>query len=133
MTWLAIKAAWSTWRPALLGAAVVAAPCFLLGQCAGAVHEKDRQEAAAAVATVEALKTDGAAKEKAAGERLADAEAVADLKEELTDAVADLPDDEPSARRVALGCARLRNQGQDTTRLPACGGSAGQAQAPTGP
>jgi len=133
MTWLALKAAWTTSRPALLGAVAVAAPCFLLGQCAGAAREKDRQAAAAAVATVEALKTDRAAKEQAADERMADAEAVADLKEELTDAVADLPDDEPSARRVALGCARLRNQGLDTSRLPACGGSAGQAQAPAGP
>ncbi len=133
MNWIVLKAAWSTWWRALLGAAVVAGPCFLLGQCAGAASEKDRQQAAAAVATVEALKTDRAAKERAADERLADAEAVADLKEELTDAVADLPDDEPSARRVALGCARLRNQGLDTSRLPACGGSAGQAKAPARP
>jgi hypothetical protein len=118
------------WWKAALGAVLMFGPAFLLGQCSGKDIEQDRQEAARAVAVVEALQNDGAAKEVAAGERLADAVAVAEMKEELTDAVQDLPDGLPSARRVALACARMRADGRDVSDLPACSGPGGGAQAP---
>lgn len=132
MTFDPVSFALSWWKAAV-GAAVVFPLAFMLGQCSGEGHAKKKFEAATAVATVEVLKTDRQSKEKASDERLADAEAVADLKGNLTDAVASLPDDLPSQRRVALGCARLRSQGVDTGRLPACSGPPGQGQAPAGP
>lgn len=102
---------------ALLAIIVVAlTTVFLMGRSA----ERKQTEAAQAVAVAEALKTDGKAKEKAADTRLADATAVATMKEELTDAVADLPDEIPGARRVALACQRLRHQGADVSNVAAC-------------
>jgi hypothetical protein len=117
---LAIKAFWSTWWRAALGAAVVAGPCLTLGYCQGKSAGEAKMEAAAAIATVEVMKTDGSAKEVAAVERVNDILAVEETKKELTDAVAKLPDSVPSPRRVALACARLRTQGIDTASLPAC-------------
>lgn len=123
------KAAWSTWWRAVLGAAVAAGPCLLLGYCQGADVTKNKAEASRAVAVAEALKTDGASKEVAAGERLADAKANAAMREELVNAVQDLPDGQPSARRVALGCERLRQSGRDVSDLPACSRPASGVQA----
>jgi hypothetical protein len=127
---LALAAQW--WKAAV-GAAVMFPMAFMLGQCSGESNAKAKQKAADAVAIVEVLKTDAKAKEKAADERLADAEAVAETKEKLTDAVQNLPDAMPSARRVALACQRLRNDGQDVSRLPACSGPQGPGQAPAAP
>lgn len=107
----------------IIGFALIAVALLAYVYTKGVGQERDRQEAAKAVAIAEALKIDGRAKEAAAGERLADAEEVATLKEELTHAVASLPDELPSARRVALGCARLRAQGADLRSVPACFGS----------
>lgn len=79
-----------------------------------------RQEAAAAKAEAAALAKDQAARDRAADQRLADAQSNAALKESLNEAVASLPDAEPSPRRTALACQRLRNQGTDTSSLAAC-------------
>lgn len=117
---LAIKALISTWWRAALGAAIVAGPCFMLGHCHGIDAEKERTKAAVAVATVEVMKVDGNAKEVAANERLSETVAIAERKEQLTDAVSSLPDSIPSVRRVALACARLHAQGTDTASIPAC-------------
>lgn len=104
----------------ILGIALIAVALLAYVYAKGVSRERDRQEAAQAVAVAEALKLDGRAKEAAAGERLADAQQVATVKEELTDAVANLPDAVPSARRVALACERLRQQGADLSGVPAC-------------
>ena len=109
------------WWKVGLGAVLVFGPAFLLGQCSGAGNERDRLEAARAVTVIETLKEDGAAREVSAGERLADASAVAENREDLINAVQDLPDGLPSARRVALACERMRQQGVDLADVPACG------------
>lgn len=103
-----------------------------LAYCAATAPGRERRKVDAAVASANAKTQtrDTAARETAADERLADARSVSDLKTELTHAVQNLPDDVPSDRRIALGCARLRNQGTDTTALPACRGSQSGAQAP---
>ena len=88
-----------------------------------------RNEAAKAIAIAEAVKLDSKAKEHAATQRLKDAEQVADLKEQLTDAVAQVPDTVPDPVAVQLGCQRLRNSGADVSKLPACSGPTGQTQA----
>lgn len=112
-------------------ALMVASLCLPLGYCKGESAGKAREIAAAAVATVEVMRTDGSAKEVATVERVNDLADVAATKEALTDAVASLPDSTPSVRRVALGCERLRRQDIDTTNLPACSGLIGSAKAAT--
>lgn len=116
----AAQALWNTWWRALLGAAIVFAPAFLLGQCSGQRSAAAKYSAARAIANVETIKADGASKEIAANERRVDDALVSEHKKDLTDAVAALPDAMPSARRVALACQRLRQQGTDTASLSAC-------------
>lgn len=79
-----------------------------------------RYDAARALANVETVKVDGAAKEIAANERRVDDTLVNEGKERLLDAVQSAPESAPDAARVALGCARLRAQGTDTAAIPAC-------------
>lgn len=133
MTWLAILTFAKRWWRALVGALVMFPLAFLLGQCSGAKNERVRVDAARAIANVETMKTDGAAQAKAADERVKDTLAITEQQQELTDAVADLPDALPSARRVALACERLRQQGADTATVPACSRSANRAQADAQP
>jgi predicted negative regulator of RcsB-dependent stress response len=80
----------------------------------------EKAAAARAVAIQEALKVDARAKEKAADERLRDAAKVAETKERLTDAVADVQDQVPDPVAVRLGCERLRQAGYDLSGVPAC-------------
>lgn len=74
-------------------------------------------EAAVAQETVKIVTRDAEVREKAADERLADALNNAEAREEMIDALDDLPDARPSARRLRLACERLRRQGEDP--LPA--------------
>lgn len=118
-------------REIMVGVAV-AALCLPLGYCQGKSAGEDKMRAAAAVATVEAIKVDGDAKEVAALER---AKSVADIKEKqdaLIEAVADYPDATPSPRRVALACQRLQNDGYDVSTLPACSGPRATGEAKAG-
>jgi hypothetical protein len=114
--WEAVKAA----RSSILTGLAVAGVCLPLGYCQGLSAGKAKVTAATAVATVEVMKVDGDAKEVAAIERREDDATVAAHKEELTDAVANLPDEMPSVRRVARACAQLRTQGTDTSAITAC-------------
>lgn len=114
------RAWWKLAAGVVFGAILTAAPAYLLGQHAGAAHQKDRAAAANAIAVQGAMNTDATSKEVAAGERLADEKAVTDLTEKLTDAVAAIPDATPDAVAVGLGCQRLRNAGTDVSGLPVC-------------
>lgn len=107
---------WKIAAAFVLGALLTAPLAYCEGKSAGS----SKAEAAAAVATVEVMKVDADAKEVAAIERRNDDAQIAAKKEELTDAVANLPDALPSARRVALACERLRQQGTDTAAIAAC-------------
>lgn len=80
------------------------------------------------VANNKYLKEKARADELAADRRLADTLAVGKQEKELLDAVAKAPDGVPDAARIALGCARLRQAGRDTTRIPACSGPPSGAQ-----
>lgn len=104
-----------------LGLLVVALVAGLVAY--GSHREKVKQDAARAVAEAEVLKATDAARETATAERAVDAVTTATQKEELTNAVASLPDNLPSPRRVALACERLRQQGTDVSQLAVCGGS----------
>lgn len=120
MNLLAIKDALIAAKSSIITGLCVAALCLPLGYCQGLSAGKAKAKAAVAVATVEVMRVDGDAKEVAAIERRNDDAAIVAQKEELTDAVADLPDEMPSTRRVALACARLRAQGTATGNLSAC-------------
>lgn len=120
---IALKAFWAAHKlPIILGGVLLVIAVAGLIYWQGRSDGRAKADAARAVANVEAMKTNEAANSNAADARVADTEQVAELKEELTDAVAQVPDDVPDPVAVALGCQRLRNQGTDTTSLPACGG-----------
>jgi uncharacterized protein HemX len=109
---------------AILGLAGLALALFIGWQVAvlvGAHRERGRQQAVEAVAMAKAVQRDSAAKEAAAAQRRTDDAAVASQTKELSDALASLPDRVPDGRRLALACARLRQQGVDVSGVPACG------------
>jgi hypothetical protein len=128
---LSLKDALVSSRGALLTGAICVAVCLPLGYCSGELAGKAKARAAVAVATVEVMKVDGNAKEVAAIERTKDDDVVVTQKEGLIDAVSELPDTMPSARRVALACERLRQQGSSTAGITACSGSTGGTKTPT--
>lgn len=105
--WMAARSLARTWWPALVGAAVISGPMFLLGQCSGARIERDRTKVEASAA----LTRNADAREQAAGERARDQIAVDQLKKDLRNATADMPDTAPSERLRRFDCQRLRNAG----------------------
>lgn len=110
------------WGRLLLAFVLGAALTAPLAYCKGEKAAQAQAAAARAEANVEAMKTNAAATEQAAEERLADAVTVTKQEEELIDAIQSTPDSAPDAVRVALGCQRLRAQGADPATLPAaCG------------
>lgn len=72
------------------------------------------------------------ARDTASAKRLEDYKVAEAMKESLTNAVKDLPENTPSERRLALACQRLRNQGTPANKLPAACGPAKGSQAPAG-
>lgn len=115
--WMAAREAARMWWPAVVGAALIAGPAFMLGQCSGVEIQKDRQ----AKAEVSAVTRDSAAKIQAAGERARDEAAVDKLEKDLRDAASGLPDAAPSDRLRRFDCQRLRNAGVDVSGVPECG------------
>jgi hypothetical protein len=82
-----------------------------------------RDELAATVklqdAEITLLRVDAGLKETAAEERQADTAAIAAAEKDLVDEIQSIPDTQPDAVRVALGCARLRRAGGVDADLPA--------------
>jgi hypothetical protein len=118
-----LKLLWATHKlPIILGGLLLLFAVGLALDLQGRSDAKARAEAERAIANVEAMKTNEKANANAAEDRVKDAEQVLELKEELTDAVAQVPDDVPDPVAVALGCERLRQAGKDTAAIPACGG-----------
>lgn len=103
-----------------LGAALLVITLLLFVYLKGRDDAKRQTEAAYAVAVAEAVKTDARAKELTGAARQQHAVDNAVLKKELTDAVAEVPDDVPDAVAVQLGCQRLRNAGTSVADLSAC-------------
>jgi uncharacterized protein (DUF1800 family) len=101
-------------------AAVVIVSVWQIGLWVGARREDVRRDAADAQAVAKSEKQNSAALEAASAERRADDASAAATEKELNDAVKALPDAVPSARRIALGCARLRRNNQDVSGLPQC-------------
>lgn len=114
---------WLTTHPrhaATIGILVAAVIVLLVVYIRGRHDAHKHDEAARAVAVAEALKRDGQARDKVAEVREHDAQVNAQLREELTDAVSQVPDDVPDPVAVRLGCERLRAHGVSIANLPAC-------------
>ena len=111
---------------------IVAAAALLIGLGAfGAWKWQDGRVKAAQEAVqalqgqVDALQHAAAAKAVADAQRATDDASNRKLSEDLTNAVAKLPDGTPSARRIARGCIELRRAKIDTSKLPQCVGTTG--------
>ena len=115
IAWTLVRMAARTWWPALVGAAVIAGPVFLLGQCSGAQIEKRRR----AVAAIPAVERVGRANAAAAGERAEDAHRITSAQEEQSHAIQSAPDEKPGPGRLRRACVQLRQQGTSVDRLPA--------------
>lgn len=111
--WQSARTIARTWWPALVGAAVIAGPAFLLGHCSGAQAQNDREVAA----SISAVKQVGEANATAAGQRANDNHNITARQEEQSSAIQSAPDEKPSVGRVRRACVQLRQQGLE--RLPA--------------
>lgn len=100
----------------LLAVAIAAGVLYAKGRS----DEHKKTEAARRVAEAEAIKLDTHAKGLAGADLEKHIAQIAEHKEELTNAVAQVPDTVPDAVAVRLGCERLRLQGTSTADLPAC-------------
>ncbi len=108
--------------PVILGGALLVLALAVALYIQGRSDGRAKADADRAIANVEAMKTNEKANDSAAEDRVTDAEQVLELKEELSDAVAQIPDDVPDPVAVSLGCSRLRKAGTITASLPACRG-----------
>ena len=105
-------------KQAILTGFAVAGLCLPIGYCAGRQAERHANDAARALANVEAMETAEQAGDAAAEDRVNDALNGERLKQELIDAISEVADSQPDAVRVALGCERLRKQGTSGADLP---------------
>ena len=105
------------WWPALAGAVLLAALLSLTyckGQEAGKSSEVIKQQSR----EIETQKDLTKANEKAADQRMSDAQTAAKQQKELTDALQATTD--PDRQRALRGCIILRQQGRDVSNIPAC-------------
>lgn len=105
------------WWPAiaaglLFGVMLTLAYCN--GRSAGRQGEVVKQQGR----EIETQRDLGRANENAADARVKDATTAAQQEKELTDALNATKD--PDRQRALRGCAILRQQGRDTTNIPAC-------------
>lgn len=117
-TFAAIRSAWSTWWRALLGAAIAAPACFLVGQCDGRSSERARLQADQAKASLEQAGRDRAADSNLNQAKQQQEAAIAADRKEVDDATAHIPDQAPSARQRARACLELRRQSADRGAAP---------------
>lgn len=103
--------------------------CWPVASCSGRHDGRAEMQQALDRANTAALQQKARADELAAAQRLVDERATDTLERNLANAVANIPDAVPTARRLARACAQLRSQGLDTANLPQCRGPAGPAQA----
>ena len=109
----------ANWK-ALVGLILGIILCWPVASCSGRADGRAQMRAALVQANIKALAAQRQAEDLASRERLADQRATASLERNLADAVANIPDAVPNARRLARACAQLRSQGLDTANLPQC-------------
>lgn len=99
---------------ALLGALLA-----LLAWCSWDGQRGRRAAEAARRTDIGTLQRDQVARDNAADARLTDTQTASSREKERADATANLPDNRPSARRLARACVQLRQQGTRDADLPA--------------
>lgn len=93
---------------------------YPVAHCQGKRDGRAQMQLAIEQANTRFLTQKARADELAAEQRLTDQRASDDLERNLADAVANIPDSLPTARRLARACAQLRSQRVDTSSLPQC-------------
>lgn len=103
-------------RPVWLALAIFicVAVILTLTYCAGGSHERGKQDQR----TIKTERALGKANDKAADRRVVDSIQIEQQKKELSDALDASPN--LDRQRALRGCAILRQQGRDTSHLPAC-------------
>lgn len=89
-----------------------------LTYCSGTKAGKNAEVVKSQARTIDTERKVGAANENAAAARVNDATKAAQREGELRDALA--ATDDPDKQRVLRGCIIMRQQGRDTTDIPAC-------------
>lgn len=89
---------------------VALAICYIGWTNAANARDDARDKLAAAEAELVLTKADLALKQTAAEERADDEAEVQEMREELVDAIREVPDTVPDDVRVRLGCERLRRR-----------------------
>lgn len=101
-----------------LAIAAVAVAVLMLAFCQGKQTGKSGEVVKQQGREIETQIDLGRANENAADARVKDATTAAKQEKELTDALEASKD--PDRQRALRGCAILRQQGRDTSNLPAC-------------
>jgi hypothetical protein len=115
MTWAtALGFVRKNWIYFAIGAALVVA--LLLAYCAGGSGEREKQDQR----TIKIERKVGDANENAAAARVEDTTKIQEQSREISDAVQNATSGDDARRRS--GCVVLRQQGRDTTKIPACRG-----------
>lgn len=103
------------------GIAVVIGLVLVLAYCQGRSDGEADQIIDQQKREIETQQEIGKANEGAAGQRVEDAARSEREKKELSDALKAVND--PDRQRALRGCVILRQQGRDTSGIPACSGS----------
>lgn len=101
------------------GLALLLGVILLLAYCQGRDDGKQGEEIKRLEREASTQKNINAADNKAADARVLDATRSAQQRKELHDALEAIAD--PDSKRALRGCVILRQQGRDTSRIPACG------------
>lgn len=101
-----------------LGLLIVLGSILTLAYCQGRSDGKAGEVIAQQKREIEVQRKLGGANTKAADARVRDATKAAQQGRELSDALKATQD--PDRQRALRGCAILRQQGRDTTGIPAC-------------
>lgn len=105
------------WWPAITGAAVLVL-MLTLTYCSGKSAGKSGEVVKQQKREIQTQQDLGRANEKAGDRRMEDAARSTAQQKELEDALAASKD--PDRQRALRGCIILRQQGRDTSHLPAC-------------
>lgn len=101
-----------------LGIAALMTTILTVAYCAGRTAGKNVEVLKQQEREIETQRDINDANETAAGKRVEDAKREAAQKKELEDALK--ATDDPDRQRALRGCIILRQQGKDTSNLPAC-------------
>lgn len=101
-----------------IGLALLVFVALALTYCSGQKAGKSGEVVKSQARTIETQTQVGAANENAAASRVTDATVAVQQERELKDALAATND--PDRQRALRGCVVMRQQGRDTSNIPAC-------------